>query len=133
MKALGLDTSVVLRLLVGEPKKQATAAQKVLNQCFLDGTQVFVSDMVVGETYHALIYHYETTKQEAVAALLKLLTSPMISTTGHAIAVLSEYRGTGAGLMDRLIRTDLLEQADEVVTFDKDFAKLPNVKILENQ
>ena len=130
MKAVGLDTSVVLRLLVGEPEKQAHTAQAYLNNCSLDGIQVFISDIVVGETYHALLYHYETTKREAVDALLKLLTSPMISTTGHAVSILSEYQGTGAGLMDRLIRMNFLEQAHEVITFDKDFSKLPNVKRL---
>jgi len=130
MKAVGLDTSVVLRLLIGEPEKQAHAAQAYLNTCHLDGTQIFISDIVVGETYHALIYHYEVTKLEAIDALLKLLTAPMISTTGHAVSILNEYRGTGAGLMDRLIRMDFLEQAHEVITFDKDFARLPNVKRL---
>ncbi len=130
MRAVGLDTSVVLRLVVGEPEKQADAAQVYLNHCYLDDIQVFISDIVVGETYHALIYHYEINKSEAIEALLKLLTSPMISTTGHAVSILSEYRGTGAGLMDRLIRMNFLEQAHEVITFDKNFAKLPNVKHL---
>ncbi len=127
MRAVGLDTSIVLRLLVGEPEEQANAAQAYLNDCCLDGIQVFISDIVVGETYHALIHHYEATKEEAINALLKLLSSPMISTSGHAVSILNEYRGTGADLMDRLIRINFLEVAHEVITFDKDFSKLPNV------
>ena len=127
MRAVGLDTSIILRLLVGEPEEQANVAQAYLTDCYLDGIQVFISDIVVGETYRALIHHYEATKEEAINALLKLLSSPMISTSGHAVSILSEYRGIGAGLMDRLIRMNFLEVAHEVITFDKDFAKLPNV------
>lgn len=54
----------------------------------------------------------------------------MITPTGHALTVLSEYRGTGAGFVDRLIRMDLLDHAHEIVTFDKNFAKLPDISKL---
>ena len=59
MKTAGLDTSVVVRLLVGVPESQALAAKDFLDACQLAGTRACVSDMVVAEAYHALIYHYE--------------------------------------------------------------------------
>lgn len=130
MKAVGLDTSVVVRLLVGEPEHQALAAKAFIEKCYLEGTGICISDMVVAEAYHALIYHYEVPKREAVQALLNCLSSPMITATGHALAVLGEYRGTDAGLADRLIRMDLLNHASELATFDVDFAKLDNVRKL---
>lgn len=130
MKAVGLDTCVVLRLLVGEPAEQAKLALEYVEECYFNNMTVFVSDIVVAEVYHAVCYHYEVPRKIAVKILLEFLSSPMITPTGHALTVLSEYRGTGAGLIDRLIRMDLLDHAHEIVTFDKDFAKLPNISIL---
>ena len=56
MKSVGLDTCVVVRLLIGEPEDQAETAIKYVEQCFYEGIQVCVSDIVVGEVYYALIY-----------------------------------------------------------------------------
>ena len=41
------------------------------------------------------------------------------------------YTGTGAGLVDRLIRAEMLDHTYEVRTFDRDFAKLENVELLD--
>lgn len=130
MKAVGIDTCVILRLLVGEPEDHATLAKEFVEQCYYDGIEVCVSDMVLAETHHALIYHYDVPKLEAVHVLRDFLASPMIATTGHAISVVNTYEGTGAGFVDRLIRMDLLDHAYEVRTFDRDFAKLDNVTLL---
>jgi len=127
MKAVGLDTCIVLRLLVGEPEAQAALSLDYVETSCEKGVAVCVSDMVVGEAYHALIYHYEVSKREAVRTLRDFLASPMITTTGHALSVLETYTGKGAGLVDRLIRMDLLNTVHEIVTFDHDFARLPNV------
>lgn len=131
MKTVGLDACVVLRLLIGEPEEQANIALEYIKKCYFNNMTVFVSDIVVAEVYHAICYHYEVPRKNAVKILLNFLSSPMVTPTGHALTVLSEYGGTGAGLIDRLIRMDLLDYAHEIVTFDKDFAKLSNVSILK--
>lgn len=131
MKSIGVDTCVILRLLIGEPEKQAITAKSFIEKCYYDGIDVCVSDMVVGEAYHAICYHYDVPKEEAIHALKELLESPMITTTGHALSVLSGYHGKGAGMVDRLIRMDLLDHAYEIKTFDRDFAKLDNVELLK--
>lgn len=130
MKAVGLDTCVVVRLLTGEPEQQAIAAVQFLENSYYSGIQVHVSDIVVGEVYYALIYHYDVPQKKAILSLKSLLQSPMIVSTGHALTVLEEYDGKGAGLMDRLIRMDYLNSAHQVITFDKDMARLSNVKAI---
>ncbi len=127
MKAIGLDTCVILRLLVGEPEKQAKCAIDYVEKCFFENTPILVSDIVVVEVYHALCYHYKVPEKKTAKILFDFLSSPMISPTGHALTVLTEYKGIGAGFVDRLIRMDLLKHAREIVTFDKKFAKLPNI------
>jgi predicted nucleic acid-binding protein len=51
---LGLDTSMVVRLLVGLPEAQAQAARIRLERAVDTGEPVLVSDLVLAETYHAL-------------------------------------------------------------------------------
>lgn len=130
MKAIGLDTCVVLRLLVGEPEEQAKRAIDYVEKCYFESITVFVSDIVASEVYHALCHHYEVPLKKVVKILSDFLSSPMITPTGHVLTVLSEYKGKGAGFVDRLLRMDLLDQASEIVTFDKNFAKLPNICLL---
>ena len=52
---VGLDTSFVLRLLTGEPGKQTALAVKQLDQMRAEGKLAAVSDLVVAETYFALV------------------------------------------------------------------------------
>jgi len=127
MKKFGFDTCIVLRLLVGEPLDQAERAFLFLEKCDAAGDIVYVSDLVAAETYHALCHHYEVPFKEAVEKLTEFLASPMITPSGYALTVLKEYRCSGAGLVDRFIRIDLLDHAHEIITFDKQFAKLSNV------
>jgi len=130
MKSVGLDTCVVLRLLVGEPIDQAKQAIEYVEECYFDGITIYVSDLVVAEIYYALCHHYQVPSSEVVKTIFDFLSSPMITPCGHALEVIGEYKGTGAGLIDRLIRMDLLDKANEVITFDKIFSKLPNVSKL---
>ena len=127
MKSVSLDTCVVLRLLVGEPADQANQARHYLEKCYLAGIGVHVSDLVVAETYHALCHHYQVPVAETINSLKEFLASPMITPGGHSLTVLGEYQGKGAGFVDRLIRADALDRSQEVATFDKAFARLPNV------
>ncbi len=127
MKSVALDTCVVLRLLVGEPVTQAGQAYDYLEECYLAGVTVYVFDLVVAETYHGLCHHYQVPPKEATENLTEFLSSPMITPGGNSLTVLCEYEGAGAGFVDRLIRAEALDSAQEIVTFDKKFARLPNV------
>lgn len=130
MRSAGLDTSVLVRLLTGEPEDQANQAHAYVRRCFASGVRLHVNDLVVAESYHALIYHYDVPKPEAVNALLKLLESPLIQSNGYAVAILRSYTGKGVGFVDRLIRAQLLEYAERVITLDHDFSKLDDVDLL---
>lgn len=130
MKKSGIDTCVVLRLLIGAPEDQAQKALFFLEKSYANGDVVYVSDLVAAETYHALCHHYEVPFYKAAKQLAEFLSSPMITPSGHALAVLREYKGSGAGAVDRLIRADLLDHSHEIMTFDKKFSMLGSVKLL---
>ena len=69
-------------------------------------------------------------RDKALETLRSFLATPGIKCQGNAADVLESYPGKGAGLADRLIRADLLKHTDRLVSFDKDFCRLPNVHAL---
>ena len=127
MKA-GLDTSVVVRLLVGEPAPQAEAARRMLDTARSTG----VSDLVVGEAYFALRHHYRVPHAETVRALRALLADARVEATGVAREVLAAApeSDTAPGLMDRLIHGDYRRDGADLVTFDRDAARLAGATFL---
>ena len=85
----GLDTSFVLRLLVGEPVEQAEAALATLGELTAKGVRALVSDLVISETYFALQHHYGVPKAKAHEALRDLLLSGDVTCLGVAADVLN--------------------------------------------
>ena len=120
---LGLDTSVVVRLLVGVPEAQATAARRRLERAVEERDAVLVSDLVVAEAYHALQRHYGIPKAEARSLLRRFIESgavqpePLASLA--ALAVIS-----GAGLVDRLIHLRYRGLGAVTLTFERSQARL---------
>jgi predicted nucleic acid-binding protein len=81
---VGLDTSVLLRLLLAVPADQAATALTFVKEARLTGKRVLVSDLVVSEAYFALHHHYGVPKREAVAQLLEILRSGLVEPSAAA-------------------------------------------------
>ena len=129
---IGLDTSVVLRLLTGEPEPLATAAVRRVESSLRGGDTVLVSDLVVSEAYFALQHHYGLSKAQAVGVLGEFLRPGGIEAAGSAHAVLGipNLAVARPGLVDRLIHAEYLRVADEMLTFEKSAARLPRARVL---
>lgn len=128
----GMDTSVALRLLTGEPADQAEAARALVASA---SDPVAVSDLVVGETYFALRHHYGVPHAEAVRALLGLVSDPRVTALGVARTVLADVAGRGQaksqpGLMDRLIHAAYEREGVRLVTFDRGMGRLEGVEVI---
>ena len=128
----GLDTSVVLRLLTGEPENLAMRAWQAVQDFRAEGGDILVSDIVVGEAYFALHHHYDVPKEEALTQLHRFLKSGEFVATGHAPTVLATPRLATAnpGLLDRLIHAEYSEHTAEMWTFEKAASKLDRARIL---
>lgn len=126
----GLDTSVVVRLLVGVPAEQAESARRAIER--QPRGSVAISDLVVGESYFALRHHYDVPHARAVAALAALLADTRIRSTGVAAQVLAQapHRESGPGLMDRLIHAEYQDDDIAMLTFDRAAARLPGTQLL---
>ena len=115
---LGLDTSVVLRLLTGQPADQALTTRRRLEQAHADGDRMVVSDTVLAESYHALVHHYRMDKDQARQVLLRMVTSGAVhAEPAEAVAALAP--AAGAGLVDRLILHRYRALSASTLTFDR--------------
>jgi predicted nucleic acid-binding protein len=129
---VGLDTSVVLRLLLGEPTDQSQRAVAFLEDAARRGDQVLVSDLVVAETYFALQYHYGVPKKEALAALRRMFADGEIESQGVAAEILAAEGLASAkpGFVDRLIQGTYVSTGGAMATFEKASGKLKSVRVL---
>ena len=130
---VGLDTSVVLRLLVGRPGDPAARAAACLDDLAQLGDEPVVSDLVVAETYVARQHHYGVSKAEALSARRHLFEDGEIAPHGAAAEVLAtpELASAKPGFLDRLIhRADVSGGLRRMVTFERAASRLGSVVVL---
>ena len=130
---VGIDTSVLVRVLTGEPRDLALVALDYLQEREKAGDQVLVSDWVLAEAYYALQHHYGASKKDTLDALRAFLASPGIEGIGEVQAVLAtpNLESAKPGFIDRVIHLNYLRSgAEEVATFERAAAKLPKVTVL---
>lgn len=132
---IGMDTSVVIRLLTGEPVDQARAALAWLYKAKASGITPIISDLVVSEVYFALQHHFCVSKAEALRHIALLLSSGDVSTDGVVAMVLAKPGLATAkpGFVDRLIHEQYLNKgANGMVTFEKAAGMLKKVELLSS-
>ena len=128
----GIDTSVFLRLLTGDPavdyQKTVAAFEKRLEA--EPQAEFFVSNQVIGESYIALQHHYGITKGDARSALVEVLTSGLCSPLHGASVLAALQTDKGCGLLDRLIADDYSARGVKVLTNDRKMSRLPDAERL---
>jgi predicted nucleic acid-binding protein len=131
---VGLDTSVVLRLLVGAPAGQAQAALGFVRSQVAAGTRVVVTDLVVSESYFALHAHYGVPKREAVSALLEMLRSGLVEAAdgpGVEQVLAAPARASAKlGLVDRLIHEQYRRAGATLATFERAAGRMAATRVL---
>ncbi len=128
----GCDTSLVLRLLVGQPEGQYAAAIEFVAGIEDAGGRLLVSNLVIAEAYFACQHHYRLPKAEVIAGLRALLARHTFIVHPDALALLSQDGIAAAqpGFLDRLIHAEYAELGAPLVTFEKAARNLPGVRLL---
>jgi predicted nucleic acid-binding protein len=127
----GLDTSVVMRLLTGDPQDQAEVAARFLVESKAAGDRLVVTDLVIAEVYFALYSKYKVPKAEALQKLREFVESGEVE-TGAALEVLRRPNLASAkpGFVDRLIHASYSNDQARLVSFEKSVSKLAGAKVL---
>ncbi len=104
----GIDTSVLVRLLTRQPPQDFSYCLSRLRELVENGSEIFASNQVIGETYVAVQYHYGVSREDARTALLRTLRSGFVSPLNgrDVLTILSE--SGQPGLFDRLIADGLV-------------------------
>ena len=127
----GIDTSVLVRLVAGDPQAEfARCVEKLRALIEDDGAEILASNQVIGETYVAVQHHYGVSKAAARAALSDVLRSGMVAPlNGRAVPTALAARG-GPGLFDRLVAEEYSRAGLEILTLDRKMATLPGSRRL---
>ena len=127
---IGIDTSVLVQLMTGEPPDAFARCVERLNDLVVSGAEIFASNQVIGEAYVAVQHHYNVSETDARSELLKALTSGLVAPlNGSAVIAALEASG-GPGLFDRLITNDYARADLYVLTLDRKMASLPDARLL---
>lgn len=132
MARYGIDTSIFVRLLTGDPEREYQRILRLLLGLIDDdpATEILVSNQVVGESYVALQHHYGVTKPEARTAMLSVFDSGLVAPANGASTLEQLRAKTGAGLLDRLIHEDYLAMGAVTLTLDQRMARLEGAQTL---
>ena len=123
----GIDTSVLVRLLTGQPPETYVYCEEKLRTLVESGAQVCASNQVIGEAYVALQHHYDVSADDAVSGLLDVLQSGLVAPLGGFQVIAALHDSRGPGLFDRLIADDYSRAGLETLTLDRKMATLPDV------
>ena len=127
----GIDTSILVRLVTGEPPQAFDEAVSALTRMVeREHVSLFASNMVIGEAYIALQHHYQVSKPSAKAALRSVLTSGLVAPSGGQPVLDALAASRGCGLLDRLIALQYQAENLATLTLDRKMATLPQVSRL---
>ena len=127
----GIDTSILVRLVTGDPKEGFDLCVHKLSALVEgDDAEVFASNQVIGEAYVALQHHYGVSKSEARAALVSVLRSGLVAPlNGSRVLAVLEI-ATGCGVLDRLIVDDYRRADLITLTLDRKMGALADARLL---
>ena len=125
MPAYGIDTSILVRLLTGQPAADYQATLKRLTAIRASQAEhILVANIVIAEAYAVLQHHYGLSKADTRDALVSVLTSGLVE-PAQGDAALDALRSTKEpDLTDRLIALDYAHQHATVLTLDRKMATL---------
>ncbi len=128
----GLDTSVVLRLLTGQPQELAARALARYQDGIAAGDDFCVSDVVAAEAYFALQQHYRKTKEEALAALKGFSSGEGISfSQNFAVSINTpDIHKANPGFVDRMLVSGYREQGQITLSCEKSFKRLADTEVI---
>ena len=130
---IGLDTNIVLRILIGDDPAQVTIVKKLLisRQQLLGA--FFLNHVVLAECVWALKGSYKMSRQEIVQGLEGLLDTPAFAVEEPKVvaSALKNFKESTVDFSDCLIAAkNAAIGCVHTATFDKKMRDLPAVKVL---
>jgi predicted nucleic-acid-binding protein len=132
---IGIDTKVLVRLIVADEPRQTTAARNFIRERCTSVDPGFVSNIVLAEIAWILATGYGYSRRQiadAIGQIMETIQLQVESSTDVA-AALVEYRAGPADFADCLIgQTNRTADCSHTVTFDRKAAKLDTFELLKS-
>lgn len=127
---IAVDTNVLVRILIDDDS--ATHQVKTARQFAKKYKKLFIPQLVQVELVWVLSSAYALEKNEIILILHHLQENGAftLQRAEQFEAALQLYQTYNAGFSDCLIQVESVDANYEIATFDKKFAKLPEVKLL---
>lgn len=129
----GLDTNVIVRLLLRDDRRQAAAAKAVIDEALAVGEPLMLSLLTVLETEWVLRARGGLGKSEVVGSFKHILEARDLVIEDEAVLeqALYLYEEGGAEFADCLMIARYLQLGcEEMLTFDRHAAKVPGGSLL---
>ncbi len=126
MRALWVDTNVLLRFLTADPPDLAEQALALIRKAESGELVLRVSTIVAAEMVWVLTSFYKTRKSEIAAQLSALFSAPGIAVEERDIilAALAIMAEKNVDFADALLAEIARAHHEPVVTFDDDFDRI---------
>ena len=130
-RRFGIDTSILVRLLTGEPAADFEYCVSKLSGLVQEtAAEIFASNQVIGEAYVAVQHHYGVTKADARSGLVDVLRSGLVAPLNGRAVIEALEASDSPGLFDRLITDDYRRAGLETLTLDRKTSDLPQARCL---
>lgn len=130
---IGIDTNVLLRLLVRDDDEQVRLVERFMSTRFSKDDPGFVSRVVIAETAWVLkdVYGYERKQIAAAIRAVVNVSELQMESADEIHAAIADFERSSAGFTDcLLVRTNSAAGCSHTVTFDRKAAKLTGFKLL---
>jgi len=130
---IAVDTNVLVRLLINDPgsQSQVSAAKDLLKRA----KQVYVPQIVQIEMVWVLETAYSFDKPAVITVLKHLQQTMLFVLQDEDLfdTALATFENHSADFSDYLILSGCLKNNHELFTFDKKFARLQSVRLLDEK
>ena len=130
---IGIDTNILLRLIVADEPKQAVAVRNFIREHCSAEEPGFVSQVVLVELAWTLARVYGFTRDRIADAIDQILETAQldVESSSDVAAAVNDYRAGPANFADCLLgRLNLTAGCSHTITFDRKAAKLAGFKLL---
>lgn len=130
---IGVDTNVIVRLLVGDDDRQASAAARYLKANSSSDDPALLSDIVLVETAWVLEDVYEYSRTQIVTAMEGLLSTAQLRAANAATVsiALQRFRASAADFADCLLGVgNTAAGCEYTATFDRKASRMAEFKLI---
>ena len=131
MNYIIIDTNIIIRLLTADDKIKQEKSARFFENIKIGKTTAFIHDVIFAEIIFVLVSKklYSLSKRKIQALLLPIvnLTNIKFNSKKKIKRALELYVRYDVDFEDALIAADAENKKSEIISFDKDFKKIPSI------